>query len=331
MALLAMHSISMLNIQKTAGTVAVTAFSALAFSAEISLAQAVDPSLLAFCNKTAREIKEYSEKNSSSSSSGGLGVQLPIKGIPVGFNGSMSDQFSSTSLQQKVDSYTSQNCDSVMRYMGQVVQANAVVESTRIMAQSGIIREKIRATVDIHKSNNELAGVKDTNSTTLAVAKDTNATNLAISKNTNKTAERISASQLTGNLMSAGVGVLGGILGGIVNNSGRAQERALELQAQRERLEQETRLAEAQRYQQLAPQVQPTYTNVAYQPVSTNVVLNPADVARMFGLALDPRPACIQSNVVIKLQDGRMICAFPAAAYPSGLYMMSGNQLVPIR
>lgn len=291
----------------------------------------VDASLLQFCSQTSRQLQEAAARQSSSSSSGSLGVSIPIKGILVGGNASMSDQSSSSSMRSKVDEYNSRNCDAVLKAVGDAYSADKAVEAAKILAQSSITREIIRSNAFVRDSNNRLDGIKDTNSSNLEGIKDTNRTSLSIEKERARAARNISSQENSSNMIISGVSALGGLLGGIFNNSARNQERALELQAQRERLEYEARHAQSPVYSQSVQAAQATqpYLNAVNQQLAGSQVVDPAVILRSFGLAHDP--GCSSNGVKIQLQLGQLLCAFPSASYSAGMYMLSGGQLVPMR
>jgi hypothetical protein len=129
--------------------------------------------------KAAQRMASKSTSNSSSSSEGNLGVNVPIEGIPVGFDAGSKDSFSSSktnsSSSGNSSSYTLSDCDSIFKTYGEITiaeinsdreKAIAVINgkftlAVTIKQEDGKnTRTQIWSDTEKYKSDNELKGTK---------------------------------------------------------------------------------------------------------------------------------------------------------------------------
>lgn len=331
----------------------------IAVANSVARAQSLDPANLQFCNETASYIQSQVQRQDQMSSSGGFGVSLPIKGIPVGVDMNAADNVSSSYFSGRVEQYKSKNCDAVIETWGDIqvakLTAEALVRVSEIQARTRIAEAQIEASSSMHNSDNQLSAIQDVNRTALRTTQNSNQTTLI---NTG---------------IQAGAALLGGLFGGMEHS----KDHQLELQLQRERQQHEIRLLEMQRNQNSSPpqqtnsipvntypagasptvpQVMPyphsagtvqsqqsgppiaqstTYLSSNQQPLPEPNASNQSylgltsaeqEVSRHFGLQIDK--SCNPSGLIIKLENAATICARATSEYPPGRYLLMSGRLV---
>lgn len=257
----------------------------------------------AYVGMTADQIRSGQASNSSSSSSsssgGGLGIQLPIKGIPVGFSGNAnsSDSFQRTSSssssfnQDKSSLYVAKNCDTLLRVAGDVTIAD--INANRDIALAKIQSDAYKYGVDAqravgldanyterYKSDNQLSGSKYHDDAWV------------------KTTEIQSNASTTNTIINTTGGVIGGVLGAIAaaNNS--------------------------------PPSPQPSAPS---SPAPSVVATAPSDpVSQLLAQWGWIQTICVQGKVfIIGLANGT-VCVEPNATVSAGNYRFANNQLYPL-
>lgn len=171
--------------------IAATSVLAANFPAKAQLQ--LDPKDQAFCNAVhSKYVRDFAQMNSTSKSGGGnIGVKLPIKGIPIGFevggNGSGSRQ---NGTKESVEStYRSKNCDVYIQTQGKVqiaeIEANAARAIEQIRANASMYGEDVKLALGLDTNATNLAlgqlnadAAKYSDDTKYALGVDTNATNL---------------------------------------------------------------------------------------------------------------------------------------------------------
>jgi len=174
-----------------------------------------DPGLRDFCNTTAESIQRESAHVSSNNSAGGGSVNAIVKMVPVGGSINYQSSQSFSSMSRYESQYRSMNCDEVLRQWGQIqvadITANALIRVASIQGRTEIRKTEIEGNTAVSVAGINNSGRVRESDNMLEAVKIGNKTEL----------------MTTG--ISAGVRLLGTLIGGSREN----KERELALQLQR--------------------------------------------------------------------------------------------------